>query len=127
MTYCHVSNQIAQHANQPEVNGFADLSEWEQETIVSTLSDAVLLDEVSLKWADYPHTINLEFALQSLLEETEFLEELASAVLNTNAPKTLLVNQRQAETKGLIKHALDTTNNPPEGYSFGELLMGKAA
>lgn len=127
MTYCHVSNQIAQHANQPEVNGFSDLSEWEQESIVSTLSDAVLFDEVSLTWADYPHTVNLEFAMQSLLEETEFLEELANSVLHTQSAKTLLINQRQAETKGLIKHALDTTNNPPEGYTLGELLMGKAA
>lgn len=127
MTYCHISKQIALHADRAPVQTFGDLGEWEQELVVSELAEAVLSGNASLKWADYPHTVNLEFAMQSLLEEAEFIEELANSVLHTQSARTLLINQRQAETKGLIKHALDETGQPPIGFEFGEILMGKAA
>ena len=127
MTYCHVTQQIAKHASQPQVRSFGDLSEWEQEGIVSVLADRVMDHNASLTWVEYPHTITLEFAMQSLLEEVEFIEELANSVLHTSSAKTLLVNQRKAETKGLIKHALDTCGIAPKGYDFDALLGEEAA
>ena len=127
MTYCHVSNQIALHANRVEARTFGDLNEWEQECIVSVLADHVLSGNKPLSWEGYPHTITLEFAMQSLLEEVEFIEELANSVLHTSSAKTLLVNQRKAETKGLIKHALDTCGIAPKGYDFDALLGEEAA
>jgi hypothetical protein len=127
MSYCHVSKQIADHANQPEAQRFGELNEWEQECIVSELADRVLNNKASLSWVEYPHTITLEFAMQSLLEEAEFIEELANSVLNTSSAKTLLINSRKAETKGLIKHALDTCGIAPEGYDFDALLLEDAA
>ena len=127
MTYCHVTQQIAKHASQPQVRSFGDLNEWEQECIVSVLADHVLSGNKPLSWEGYPHTITLEFAMQSLLEEVEFIEELANSVLHTSSAKTLLVNQRKAETKGLIKHALDTCGIAPKGYDFDALLGEEAA
>ena len=63
MTYCHVSNQLAWHANKPEPKTFGDLGEWEQEYIVTELSESVLSDKASLKWVDYPHVIDADFAM----------------------------------------------------------------
>ena len=127
MTYCHVSNQLAWHANKPEPKTFGDLGEWEQEYIVTELSESVLSDKASLKWVDYTHVIDADFAMQSLLEEADFIEELAKSVLQTSSAKTLLLNQLKAETKGLIKCALDKCNMPPNGYDFEEILGSYAA
>jgi hypothetical protein len=127
MTYCHVSRQIALHADNVPAQTFGDLGEWEQEFVVSELAEAVLSDNASLAWEDYPHIITSDFAMQSLLEEADFIEELANSVLNTPSAKTLLINQRKAETKALIKHALDETGTAPQGYDFKQLLGSEAA
>ena len=128
MTYCHVSRQIALHADNVPAQTFGDLGEWEQEFIVSELAEAVLSDNASLQWEDYPHTINANFAKQSMLEECYFIEELATAVMNNPlAARPLMLSQLKAETKGLIKCALDETGTAPQGYDFKQILGNEAA
>lgn len=127
MTYCHVSNQIAQHANEAPVQTFGDLSEWEQECVVSELAEAVLSNNASLKWEGYPHIITADFARETALEEADFIEELSNAVLNTANARSLLLLQIKCAAKGLIRYALDETGNPPEGYEFNQILLEDAA
>lgn len=127
MTYCHVSNQIALHANKAPVQTFGDLSEWEQECIVSELAEAVLSENASLKWADYPHIITADFARETALEDADFIEELSNAVLNTATARSLLLREIKCTAKGLIKTALDTCGIAPEGYDFDALLLEDAA
>lgn len=127
MPYCHVSNQVAQYANQPEARSFGDLSEWEQECIVSELAEAVLSDNASLTWVEYPHTITADFARETALEDADFIEELSNAVLNTANARSLLLREIKCTAKGLIRYALDETGYAPEGYDFDALLLEDAA
>lgn len=127
MSYCHVSNQIADYANQPEARSFGELNEWEQEYIVSELAESVQSDKSALKWPTYPHIIDEDFAKQSMLEEATFIDELVNAVLTTSTARTLYYSQLKAETKALILHALQKTGVAPEGYDFKEILGSEAA
>ena len=127
MTYCPVSNQIAWNAHKAPVQSFGDYSEADQELIVSELAEAVLNDNASLTWVEYPHTITADFARDTALEDADFINELSNAVLNTANARSLLLLQIKCTAKGLIRYALDETGNAPEGYDFEALLLEDAA
>lgn len=127
MSYCHVSNQLAWHAHQVPTCTFGDYSQELQEIIISELAEAVLSDNASLEWVEYPHTITADLARETALEEPDFIDELANSVLNTKEARSLLLSQIKAECKALIRFALETCGIAPEGYDFDALLLEDAA
>ena len=127
MSYCHVSNQLAWHAHQVTACTFGDYSQELQEIIISELAEAVLSDNASLEWVEYPFKITEDFARETALEEADFIYELANSVLHTQEARSLLISQIKSECKALIRFALETCGIAPEGYDFDALLLEDAA
>lgn len=102
MSNCHISNQVANHANQPEVQTFKDLMTFQKLEIIGDMADKINNGQ-TFTWTNSP-------------------ENVVTLSMNEDASVTIA---NSFDACHAIEAALSLYNRAPDNHQLSDFLASK--